>query len=305
MSTTTTRTGSKSQGNLRARAAHTPVRSRGFTLVELLVVVAVIALLVSLLLPALAKARRTANTVRELSAGQHLMTAYVLYSNDARGDLLPGYVPPEWTSASPPPGVKTLDVRDDSGEPLTGVQAQRYPWRIAPYMNFDFAGLYKDEKVLRRYLQRPDFNYVISLSPSFGLSSAFIGGDADRQGFNAVALRNFGPFYITRLDQAVRTDRLIAFASCHGVNPDGGELVPGFFRADPPSIRTRLWPTTPPAANPDALPGQFGNLDYRHENAKAAVLHMDGHAELRDFKSLDDMTRWSNNATAADWHVGN
>ncbi len=31
---------------------------------------------------------------------------------------------------------------------------------------------------------------------------------------------------------------------------------------------------------------------------------MDSHAELKDFKSLDDMTRWSNKATLADWHIG-
>jgi type II secretory pathway pseudopilin PulG len=271
----------------------------------LLVVIAIIAVLVAILLPALGKARRSANTVRELSAGQHLMTAYALYADDARGELMPGYCPPEWTSPSPPPGTKTLEVLDDAGEPVLGVQAQRYPWRIAPYMNYDFGGLYKDEKTLRRYLQRADFNYVVSLSPSFGLNSAFIGGDADRQGFNAVALRNFGPFYIVRMDQVIRPDRLIAFASCHGVNPDGGALVPGFFRADPPSIRTRIWLDSPPAANPDALPGQFGNLDYRHDPAKAAVLHMDGHAELRDFWTLDDMTRWANGANAAQWHIGN
>lgn len=275
----------------------------GFTLIELLVVVAITGILVSLTVPALSKARRSAFTVRELAAGQQLIAAYALYSDDNRGDLLPGYTPPEWVVANPPPGVKPLAVVDEGGEAVNGVPAQRYPWRIAPYMDYNFAGLYKDAKTLKRYLERSDFQYVISLSPSFGLNSTYLGGDADRQGFNAIATRNFGSFYITRMDQAERSDRLIAFASCRGVNPDGGELVPGFFRADAPYTRVRVWLTTPPAANPDALPGQFGNLDYRHE-AKAAVMHVDGHSDLKDFRSLDDMTRWSNKAASSDWYVG-
>ncbi len=282
------------------------VRRRAFTLIELLVVIAVIALLVALLLPALAKARGAARTARELSAGQHLMTAYTLYADDSRGALIPGYCPPEWVdppTANPIPGVLSLSVLDEAGQPVYGVPAQRYPWRLAPYMQYDFGGLYKDENVLRRYLERPDFQYVISLSPSFGLNSTFCGGDADRSGFNAVAARNFGSFYVTRIDQPVRPSRQIVFASCKGVNPDGGALVPGFFRAEGPYTRTRLWLTTPPVQNPDALPVQFGNLDYRHEG-RAAVMHFDSHAELAEFRALDDMTRWASAASRADWSIG-
>jgi hypothetical protein len=256
-----------------------------------------------LLLPALSKARNAAITARELSAGQHLMTAYTLYADDNRSMVLPGYCPPEWVDPNPLANTPALTVVDDSGTPVYGVPAQRYPWRLAPYMQYDFAGLYKDEKVLRRYLERSDFQYVISLSPSFGLNSTFCGGDADRSGFNTVALRNFGAFYITRLDQPQRPSRLIAFASCRGVNPDGGDLVPGFFRAEGPYTRTRLWLTTPPRQNPDALPVQYGNLDYRHEG-KAAVMHLDAHAELAEFRTLDDMTRWANSANRSDWSIG-
>lgn len=277
--------------------------ARAFTLIELLVVMAIVGLLISITLPALGKARRSAMLARELSAGQQLIVAYTLYADDSKSLLIPGYSPPEWVSGTPLPGIPSLSVQDETGEPIHGVQAQRYPWRLFPYMSYNFAGLYKDERVLRRYLERSDFQYVISLSPSFGLNSAYCGGDADRQGFNTIAARNFGSFYVTRIDQVFRPSHMITFATCWGVNPDGGALVPGFFRADPPFTRVRVWLNQPPAANPDALPGQYGNIDYRFEN-RAAVMHFDGHCAVKPFGELDDMTRWANTATRKDWFIG-
>lgn len=70
---------------------------KAFTLIELLVVVAIIALLISILLPALNDAKRQARTTVCMSNVRQVSMGFVLYSQDWNG-MLPGstwdYVPP-------------------------------------------------------------------------------------------------------------------------------------------------------------------------------------------------------------------
>jgi prepilin-type N-terminal cleavage/methylation domain-containing protein/prepilin-type processing-associated H-X9-DG protein len=77
-------------------------RHQGFTLVELLVVVGIIALLISILLPALNRARQTANNVVCLSNLRQMGIAIEMYANQHNGTLPYGLWRP--MGAFPAPG---------------------------------------------------------------------------------------------------------------------------------------------------------------------------------------------------------
>jgi prepilin-type N-terminal cleavage/methylation domain-containing protein/prepilin-type processing-associated H-X9-DG protein len=282
-------------------------KTRGFTLIELLVVIAIVGVLIGILAPALGKARASARAVRELAAGQQLIAAYILYADDHRGALLPGVPPAAWVDPSSPPGTPQMRVVDQTGAPIAPLNAQRYPWRILPYLNFELSGLYKDDQLLARYRQGgpnlPDFAYLISLTPSYGLNTVFLGGDESYFAFESAFTEQFGSFYLQRIDQATRPTDLMVFSTAQGLNPAGGAPVPGYFRVIPPYIRSRLWPAFPPLPGSTVPPGVYGHMHYRHQD-KAATLMLDGHAERQTFDAMQDMRKWADRAKGPDWMIG-
>jgi len=97
-------------------------KNRGFTLVELLVVIGIIAVLISVLLPALTAARRQADRVKCLASLQQIGQAYFMYSNDNKG-FWPVHSH-QWTAtaATPPAGNRQKRWHDFIGKYLMSPQ---------------------------------------------------------------------------------------------------------------------------------------------------------------------------------------
>lgn len=258
------------------------VRRGGFTLIELLVAVGIIALLISMLLPVLGKARRRAQLTEELAAVRQLMIAYLAYTTDNQGALMPGRI-----NVADYPG---MEVPDDMGNKLTPAEAaNRWPWRLSAYISYNLRGTILVNERAEAFADRdqPMWAYGVSVFPSFGMNMLNIGGDLEAPATNL-------PGYLRRITQARHTSRLITFVSARD-----SATVHGYFVVRPPIYKLPLW------ASPQKWPdgpfyesrpgGTWGNVHPRWDG-RAVVGCLDGHAEALTIDDLRDMTRWSERA---------
>jgi prepilin-type N-terminal cleavage/methylation domain-containing protein/prepilin-type processing-associated H-X9-DG protein len=112
---------------------------RGFTLVELLVVVAIIGVLAGLLVPALAQAKRKAKAVQCLSQLRQLGLGLLMYA-DSEPD---GKLPPDPQGADAPAWVQTLVPQLGSVDgiricPADGYAEARRRWGRSSYVRNEY-----------------------------------------------------------------------------------------------------------------------------------------------------------------------
>lgn len=101
---------------------------KGFTLIELLVVVAIIALLISILLPSLSKARAQARTTLCGSRISQLTKAMMLYAEDF--NETPPFMGLGWEDIEPP-GDPSKDLKDTQDGPGDIPKLTKWDWAVS------------------------------------------------------------------------------------------------------------------------------------------------------------------------------
>jgi len=217
----------------------------GFSLVELLVVIAIVAILIAFLLPALSAANSAARTTQCKSNIRQLVTAFILYVDANHGEMPPNgvnLISPEveyWfglTNGAYPTTNRTLD-------PTQGM--------LGPYIGSSLPAL-----------QCPDFPYdATNFVPKFAVQAADYGLNEYLSPL-AIAATTLNASHVRYPSTTV------VFAD--GVQCDG--LPPNSFH-EPFYLGIDFVGSTP------SLSPYGGFVHWRHHNGSANAGYLDGHVD--------------------------
>ncbi len=258
-----------------------PHRRHAFTLVELLVVIGIIALLISVLLPALNKARQSANDVKCISNLRQIGVAVQMYAQAHKGTM-PVHL--EWTGGSAP-------------------YFANWDRLIAPYLGVEGVSMTANQNnpppQQSGVLVCPRDN-TIEPPPGFFKRSYTMNGVRDfgtsRPQDGVVLRRNpwLNGVPAPKITQVRRPTETIMTFEAYGNNADGENYATHnlqWFYNHGAGVGFIGIPTH--ANAPSVV---FPNGDYAFHGKRMAVLFVDGHASLEDPKTFHDHTTTPHNS---------
>jgi prepilin-type N-terminal cleavage/methylation domain-containing protein len=172
----------------------TPSRPTGFTLVEVLVVVGVIAALLGLLMAGLQAASKASRKTKQMSDLRQLYTAWSAYAGTYNDYIIPGKLDV---------GAQTrwrVKYKYKTGGRVDPSLAVDYPFRLMPYLDWNFSTLYGYfpdfdswyPPVNGELGNIPEGAGRVASSPAFGYNAYYIGGSwsTDEAGNTALDFEN-------------------------------------------------------------------------------------------------------------------
>jgi prepilin-type N-terminal cleavage/methylation domain-containing protein len=246
-------------------------RNRAFTLMELLVVVAIIGLLVGVVVVSMQAVRASATRSESLGALRQMALAYGQYTDAHRGRLMPGYLDESVLTQLNIRAELENGTRLDQAYCAGGMcDAGSYVWRLAPYLDNAWLTFFTDSAAGTQSVFVAEYGdpnnpiygpsgasaYIggISERPSYGLNSIFVGGDSFHGGAGVTDRNPWtgsqDKVAATRLSEVKNPSRLILFgpAALAGTgdtyeNPEVGfcELRPPYLVLNDPGDPSAPW----------------------------------------------------------------
>ncbi len=251
----------------------------GFTLIEILVSITIVAALGGLGLTGVQIAMEKAKCAVEINAARNLITAYLSHATENNGKVLAGYQ----TDSS---------ATNIEGEPLHHPMNARYPWRLAPSVpKIEGVMLYNGNE---KALKSENRDYLVSVHPNLGLNATLVGGHFGTGSPlppSPKMIEAFGKFHLTHLSDSSSPEKLIVFASARSA-----EDKPGYFEIRPPKLMSATWSSARFSKEKPA--NDHGFVDLRW-NEKSVCAMLGGNVTLLDEKMLRDMRHWSVQAQKA------
>ena len=242
--------------------------SRGFTIVEILVVISIIAVLLGLLLPALSGVKKRSRKVQEINAIRQVGIAWNLYANANNEAAIPGYletaVQDHWKLGYEYPNGATIPPAPGyTGENIAGP----WTWRLLPNMDYN-------HEMVHGYRDEPDWDLLrmadegneIARHPAFGYNAYYVGGwwemvningtDIPRYRFYDATIQSLGTpggsarrvsVVVRSVAQIRRSSELVIFCSSAELPPMTAlqyhklqDNVPGSHLVVPPFVAEEL-----------------------------------------------------------------
>lgn len=255
------------------------LHSKGFTLMELLLVVAIVGLLLALMMPTLSASRRRVDTVSCINNARKIVQAWHLYTADSDDRLVVNVdgLFGGWTNWVAGNATDAADVTN------LALLVDRKRTLLAPYL--PTAGVYKCPADEGRHCRSVSMNCRLNPHREQGVSPRWIGGQASRyRVFRRVGdLVRPSSVFVT-LDEASASinDAYFAVDLSHTGSPDGLGSIDPYQLIDIPSIEhegggvfsfadgsasRRQW------KNPDTFRSVFPRSHIFHPNPDIEWLH--------------------------------